>query len=95
MDKAFGVVGDQTAELNGLVGAADYPEHLRRVRYNGPAIGKAMVFLPDNQRQLTRLRAHRHCQERAPPEFLVLHLPTDFVGLGFRDNPDFMRLVGR
>ncbi len=41
------------------------------------------------------LRAHRHRQEGASTQCLALHLATDFVGLGFRENPDFMRLAAR
>ena len=29
------------------------------------------------------LRADCHCQKRASPEILALHLSTDFVGVGF------------
>lgn len=41
------------------------------------------------------LRAHRHCQEGASTQCLNLHMSTDFVGIGFRENPDFMRLAAR
>ena len=54
VDKTTGVVCDQTVALNGLVSSAGYPEHLRRVRFNDPASGKALVFLTNN----TSLPAH-------------------------------------
>ena len=41
------------------------------------------------------LRAHRDCQKRVATQSLSLHLFTDFVGIRFRENPDFMRLAGR
>ena len=41
------------------------------------------------------LRAHRYCQKGASTQILALHLSTDFVGVGFRENPDFMRLADR
>ncbi len=41
------------------------------------------------------LRADRHRQERASPQCLALHLSTDLVGLGVRENPAFMRLAAR
>ena len=41
------------------------------------------------------LRADRHRQKGASPRCLALHFATDFVGLGFRENPDFMRLAAR
>jgi len=36
VDKATGVVCDQTMALNGYKSARDYPEHLRRVRFKDP-----------------------------------------------------------
>ncbi|OIP19598.1 MAG: hypothetical protein AUK50_04270 [Comamonadaceae bacterium CG2_30_57_122] len=42
-----------------------------------------------------RLCADHDCQKGASLEILALHLTTDFVGLGFRENPGFMRLAGR
>ena len=41
------------------------------------------------------LRAHRDCQKGAATEILAIHLSTDFVGVGFRENPDVMRLADR
>ena len=41
------------------------------------------------------LRLDRHCQKGASTEILALHLSTDFVGLGFRENPGFMRLANQ
>ena len=39
--------------------------------------------------------AHRHRQEEASPGCLALHIATDSFGLGFRENPHFMRLAAR
>ena len=41
------------------------------------------------------LRAHRHRQEGASTRCLALHMSTDLVGLGLRENPAFMRLAAR
>ena len=47
VDKATGVVCDQSVALNGVKVAKDYPEHLRRVRFKDPT-GKTLVFLTNN-----------------------------------------------
>jgi hypothetical protein len=36
-----------------------------------------------------------HYQEGVAVEGLALHFSTDFVGVCFRENPDFMRLAAR
>jgi hypothetical protein len=41
------------------------------------------------------LRADCYRQERASFAGLALHIATDFVGVGFRENPDFMRPAAR
>ena len=41
------------------------------------------------------LRAHRHRQEGASTRCLALHMSTDLVGLGLRENRAFMRLAAR
>ena len=41
------------------------------------------------------LRAHRHRQEGTSNRGLDVHMSTDLVGVGFRENPAFMRLPGR
>lgn len=48
VDKATGVVRDQTMALNGYKSAKDYPEHLRRVRFKDPLTGKTLIFLTNN-----------------------------------------------
>ena len=48
VDKATGVVCDQTMALNGYKSARDYPEHLRRVRFKDPLTGKTLIFLTNN-----------------------------------------------
>lgn len=45
VDKATGLVCDQTIRLANFYAARDYPDHLRRVRYNDPETGRRLVFL--------------------------------------------------
>jgi transposase len=47
-DRSTGVICDQAIRLNGYYVAKDYPEHLRRIRFNDPESGKALVFLTNN-----------------------------------------------
>jgi len=47
-DRASGVICDQRIALNGFYVAKRYPEHLRRIRFNDPQSGKALVFLTNN-----------------------------------------------
>ncbi len=47
-DRANGIVCDQRVMLNGFYSAANYPDHLRRIRFNDPETGKALVFLTNN-----------------------------------------------
>ena len=44
-DRAIGIIADQTISLDGHYTSRDYPEHLRRIRFNDPASGKTLVFL--------------------------------------------------
>jgi hypothetical protein len=48
VDRATGVICDQRVMLNGYYSAKRYPEHLRRIRFNDPESGKALVFLTNN-----------------------------------------------
>lgn len=48
VDKAIGVMCDQTVALNGHYSARDYPEHMRRVRFKDPMTGKTLIFLTNN-----------------------------------------------
>ncbi len=48
VDKASGVVCDQTMALSGSKSARNYPEHLRRVRFKDPLTGKTLIFLTNN-----------------------------------------------
>ena len=48
VDKATGLLCDQTVALNGHYAAKDYPEHLRRVKFKDPKTGKTLVFLTNN-----------------------------------------------
>ena len=48
VDKASGVVCDQTMALRGSKSARNYPEHLRRVRFKDPLTGKTLIFLTNN-----------------------------------------------
>ena len=45
VDKTAGLVCDQTVRLMSFYPAKDYPDLLRRVRYNDPDTGKRLVFL--------------------------------------------------
>jgi hypothetical protein len=47
-DRASGVICDQRVKLNGFYSARNYPEHLRRVRFNDPESGKTLEFLTNN-----------------------------------------------
>jgi transposase len=44
-DRNTGVICDQTIALDGFYAQQDYPAHLRRIRFNDPESGKALVFL--------------------------------------------------
>ena len=48
VDRATGVVCDQTIALDGHYARKDYPERLRRIRYNDAETGKALVFLTNH-----------------------------------------------
>ena len=45
IDKSTGLVCDQTIRLTNFYAAKDYPDQLRRVRYNDPETSKQLVFL--------------------------------------------------
>ena len=45
INKTTGLVCDQTVRLMNFYAAKDYPDQLRRVRYNDPETGKRLVFL--------------------------------------------------
>ena len=47
-DRTTGVMCDQRIALNGFYVAKNYPEHLRRIRFNDPQSGKTLVFLTNN-----------------------------------------------
>jgi len=47
-DRSTGVICDQMIALNGFYAAKDYPEQLRRIRYQDPETGKSLVFLTNN-----------------------------------------------
>ncbi len=48
VDKATGIMCDQTIAMNGVYIAKDYPLHLRRVRFKDPVSGRTLVFLTNN-----------------------------------------------
>jgi len=48
VDRAAGVICDQTIVLTGPISKKDYPEKLRRIKYNDPQSGKTLVFLTNN-----------------------------------------------
>ena len=47
-DRSTGVICDQAIALNGFYTAKNYPEHLRRIRFQDPTTGKRLVFLTNN-----------------------------------------------
>lgn len=48
VDRVAGVICDQTIVLTGPISKKDYPEKLRRIKYNDPQSGKTLVFLTNN-----------------------------------------------
>jgi hypothetical protein len=42
------VICDQPIRLNGFYVSKEYPEHLRRLRFKDPEIGKTLVFVTNN-----------------------------------------------
>jgi len=44
-DRTTGIICDQTIALDGFYSRQNYPDHLRRVRYNDAETDKALVFL--------------------------------------------------
>jgi hypothetical protein len=48
VDRASGTICDQRVMLNGFYSAENYPDHLRRIRFNDPETGKTRVFLTNN-----------------------------------------------
>ena len=47
-DRSTGVICDQMIALNGFYTAKNYPEQLRRIRYQDPETDKRLVFLTNN-----------------------------------------------
>ena len=48
VDQTTGLIRDQTIVLTGVDSARDYPEHLRRVRFQDPRTGKKLTFLTND-----------------------------------------------
>jgi hypothetical protein len=48
VDRAGGIICDQRVMLNGFYAAQNYPDHLRRIRFNDQETGNTLVFLTDN-----------------------------------------------
>jgi Transposase DDE domain/Domain of unknown function (DUF4372) len=48
VDRASGVICDQRVMLNGFYSAENYPDHLRRIRFNDPETCATLVFLTNN-----------------------------------------------
>jgi hypothetical protein len=48
VDRASGIICDQRVMLNGFYAAQNYPDHLRRIRFNDPETDKTLVFLTNN-----------------------------------------------
>jgi len=47
-DRTTGIVCDQTIALDGYYAKKDYPQQLRRIRFNDPETNKTLVFLTNN-----------------------------------------------
>jgi hypothetical protein len=47
-DRSIGIICDQTITLDGFYAKKDYPQQLRRIRFNDPETGKTLVFLTNN-----------------------------------------------
>ena len=47
-DRRDGVICDHRIRLKGFYAAQNYPEHLRRIRFQDPASAKTLVFLTNN-----------------------------------------------
>ena len=48
VDRATGIICDQTIALTGVISRKDYPVHLRRIRFKDPETAKTLVFLTNN-----------------------------------------------
>jgi len=48
VNRAGGIICDQRVMLNGFYSAQNYPDHLRRIRFNDPETAKTLVFLTNN-----------------------------------------------
>jgi len=47
-DRSTGVISDQRVMLEGFYSIQDYPEHMRRIRFNDPITGQILIFLTNN-----------------------------------------------
>lgn len=47
-DRNIGIICDQTIALDGFYSKKDYPQHLRRIRFNDAETGKTLIFLTNN-----------------------------------------------
>jgi transposase len=47
-DRSTGVIADQRVMLEGFYAIQDYPEHMRRIRFNDPITGQTLIFLTNN-----------------------------------------------
>jgi transposase len=47
-DRSTGVIADQRVMLEGFYAIQDYPEHMRRIRFNDPTTGQTLIFLTNN-----------------------------------------------
>jgi hypothetical protein len=48
-DRTAGVISDQTIALDGIQSRKDYPDKLRRIRFNDAKTGQTLVFLTNRQ----------------------------------------------
>jgi transposase len=47
-DRTTGIICDQTIALDGFYAKKDYPQQLRRIRFNDPETRKTLIFLSNN-----------------------------------------------
>jgi hypothetical protein len=71
VNKATGVVCDRTVALVGHDGARDYPEHLRRVRFNSKPQDREDVGVFDEQRDATHTGYRPALQELLAGEVIL------------------------
>ena len=101
VDRSTGLICDLCVELVVFYSHQGYSERLRRIVCRDPERDKRQAF-PGHQRERGEnadlvcrghLCADRHRQEEGSSRCFALHMPTDLVGLGLRENRGFMRIA--